>query len=461
MKVTRIAYSGKINKGKYGQLVEQAKLLSAVRTEAWNRYGSINGVGLRDRTIRDQWLKEKRDFSPLVVNAWKETLRDAIDNIAAQQDAAKVKARRAVRRHTSDVEEQKRLFRLLKNNKWPQDKYLSRIMRKYWNRGFNKTHNQIIVKADNHTSFVLSGKTWLSIPSLVKYKRIAFPLTTSVAPQGTLRVILKDGKAEVHYQIEKEETASCGDKTIGIDKGFTEVFVDSDGERYGQGLGEVISKHSDYLKKKYQARYKLFRIAEKSSPSKRNRIIENNLGRKKLNKKNDKVKQQIRTCIFTATNRLVDKASQIISEDLTSPIYGKKFGKNQNRRLNVWTKGIIAEALENVSQRRCSSLHLVNAAYTSQIDHKTGCFTGTRKGDQFHCESGEVYQADENAAKNVLARFFDPEIDRWTPHNRVKSILLKRTDSQRLGLLNQDSSCINYLISTESETGTEANSQFH
>jgi hypothetical protein len=34
-------------------------------------------------------------------------------------------------------------------------------------------------------------------------------------------------------------------------------------------------------------------------------------------------------------------------------------------------------------------------------------------------------QSDGNAARNVLARLHDQEIDRWTPWQKVKSILLK------------------------------------
>ncbi|MCP4748118.1 MAG: hypothetical protein GY874_18585 [Desulfobacteraceae bacterium] len=63
-------------------------------------------------------------------------------------------------------------------------------------------------------------------------------------------------------------------------------------------------------------------------------------------------------------------------------------------------------------------MQLINAAYTSQIDHRTECFTGVRKGDRFYCANGEVYQADENAAKNVRARLYDPEIDRWTDYKK-------------------------------------------
>ena len=63
-----------------------------------------------------------------------------------------------------------------------------------------------------------------------------------------------------------------------------------------------------------------------------------------------------------------------------------------------------------------------------------------------------MLQADQNAARNVLARLSDPDIDRFMPYRQVKTILQVRTERLRLGLLNQDSSCSPArVLSTESE----------
>ena len=53
---TEIAFSDDINKGKLAALLEQAQRLGVIRTEVWQRFGSLKGVGLGDRTIRDNWL---------------------------------------------------------------------------------------------------------------------------------------------------------------------------------------------------------------------------------------------------------------------------------------------------------------------------------------------------------------------------------------------------------------------
>ncbi|SEQ53769.1 hypothetical protein SAMN05421693_1522, partial [Ectothiorhodospira magna] len=350
MKVTRILRAKRPNKGKVAALREQARRLGQVRSDVWQRFGSLHGVGLSDRQIRDAWLSEGRVF-PVSANAWKETLRDAKGDITATMEAAKVKARRCILRHTQDKSEQKRLFTALKGNAWVHDPYLRRVMRKHWKHGHNHTHNQIIVRSDNYTTFQLGGRAWIKIPGLVRGQRIAIPLHTIVEPTGTLRIIIKDDdRLEVHYAIEAEVKQDCGGRTIGVDKGYSEVLVDSDGEHHGQTLGPVLSEKSDRLKAKYQRRSKLRALANRHrNPRKRQHIRQFNLGRKKLNRQMDKTHAQIRDIVFQSVHKVVDKAAVIAAEDLTAPMASKSFGKNINRRLASWTKGVIAEALDSVS----------------------------------------------------------------------------------------------------------------
>jgi IS605 OrfB family transposase len=456
MKVTRILHAKRPNKGKVAALREQARRLGQVRSEVWQRFGSISGVGLSDRRIRDAWLREGRTF-PVSANAWKETLRDAKGDISAHMEAAKVKARRRIGRHTQDTTERKRLFSALKGQGWTSDPYLRRIMRQDWVRGHNHTHNQIIVRSDNYTTFQLGGRAWIKIPGLEKGQRIAIPLNTTVEPTGTLRLILKDAGLEVHYTVEAEVKHDCGARPLGVDKGYSEVLVDSDGEHHGQALGAILTDASDRLKAKYQRRSKLRALANRTrNPRKRQHIRQFNLGRKKLDQQMNKTQARIRDVVFQAVHTVVDKAAVIAAEDLTAPMSGKSFGKNVNRRLSAWTKGVIAEALDSVSSRRGSTVVLVNPAYTSQIDSRTGGLDGKRQGDRFHCFDGVVLQADENAARNVLARLSDPDIERFMPYRQVKAILQARTERLRLGLLNQDSSCSPArVLSTESESPNE------
>ena len=297
--------------------------------------------------------------------------------------------------------------------------------------------------------------------SLTPRKRIAIPLDTNRLPVGTLRLLLRNGHVEIHYAVDSEaecSTKPCGDDVIGVDKGYSEVLIDSDGDIHGFGLGELLSAESDYLKTKYQQRNKIEAIAD-SKPQKREKILINNLGRKKLEKRKQKHTANVRDKVFKAVHSVVDKAQTIVCEELSSPIQSKKwYRKDTKRRLSGWVKGLISEALQSVSYRRGSTVVHVNCAYTSQMDSRHGVLLGHRDGDAFYCFDGEVLQADVNAARNILARKDDFEIQLWTPYQQVKSILLERTEqfNRRLGLLNQDSSCNEQQLwllplSTESE----------
>lgn len=454
MKLTRIHRCKALNKSKYEQLKKQALLLGAIRSKVWREYGSINGVSLRDREVRDLWLKQGFDFK-VPANPWKETLRDAVGDIKAYREAAKEKVKKAIRERTACKKELKRLYTLLKRDKWMEDKFLHRQMRKHFKHGVNHTHNQIIVRADMCKTFELNGQCWLKVPSLVSRKTIQIPLNTTMefAPTGTLRIILKSGTVDVHSQYDAEVIEDCGTKTVGVDKGYTEAFVDSDGDSFGEGLGKLISSESDHLNQKYKNRNKLRSVANKK-PHKRQNIIKNNLGRKKLNKRQDRQKAKLKTVIYTGVHKLVDKAGLIVCEDLTSPIQSKRnYGKKTNRRLNTWTKGILADALKTVSQRRCSTLQVVNAAYTSQMDSFChGLLVGTRKGDKFHRENGDVMQSDYNAARNVLARNEDTEISLFTPYKKVREILQARTYRYKSELTDLGSS---YTLGNETLTECE------
>jgi deoxycytidine triphosphate deaminase len=249
-----------------------------------------------------------------------------------------------------------------------------------------------------------------------------------------------------------------GDRAIGADKGYTEALTDSDGERHGSGLGALLSTESDRLKTKNRRRAKIRSVAEKAAArgdhAKTDRIARNNLGTIKKTKARRRFEISARTLTFEAAHAITDKASTVAAEDLTRPFAARRnLGPNMNRRLAAWTKGLTAEALSSVSERRGSALVLVNAAYTSQVDPSTGTL-GVRKGDKLYCESGDVWDADHAAAINILHRASDPDITLFTPHARVKQILQERADRQRARLPAQDSSPLK--LRAESEISLNA-----
>ncbi|WP_460068932.1 zinc ribbon domain-containing protein [Streptomyces sp. YKOK-I1] len=404
MKVTRIAYSHRLNTGKYAQLAEQARRLGRVRAMVWARYGSPVRDGIKDRTIRDQWMADgTADTFGVLANAWKETVRDAVADITAHREAGKVKVRKTVHRRYKDETQRKKAYTDLKYGRWQDTVFLARKMRQYVQHGVSRTPNQIVVRSDQYNTWTMAdGNVWIDIPGLKRRQKIAIPLNTKVAPTGTLRLILRSGRVEVHYAI-------------------------------------------DCLKTKNARRAKIRSIAEKSreqgDQAKADRIERNNLGTVKRSRRRSRFETRVRTVTFTAVHAVIDKANHVVAEDLTRPFSSpRKLGKNTNRRLAAWTKGVTAEALASVSERRGSALTLVNAAYTSQV---VPCcrILGKRSGDRLHCtRCGDVWQADHAGAINILERDGDPDISLYTPHTRVKQLIQERADRRRTRLPVQDSS---------------------
>jgi IS605 OrfB family transposase len=452
VKVTRVAYSSRLNGGKYARLVEQANRLGRVRSLVWDRFGSISGVSVSDRQVRDAWMADGTcEQFGVLANAWKETVRDAVADIRAHREAAKVLVRRYILRAVADEAERKRLYTLLARDQWTSEPRLRRMMRSCWRRGHNHTTNQILIRADNVRTFIHTdgGNVWLAVPGLLPRTSVAVPLNTTVAPSGTVRLILRGGRVEVHYQIDDQALASsrrpCGMATVGVDKGYSEVLTDSDGVRHGQALGCLLQQRSDQLRARNARRAKLRSIANQATRrgdhAKAARIRANNLGMVKKRRQEQHWRTQVRDVTYRAVHAVADKAGVIVAEDLTRPIRSaKRYGKNANRRLATWTKGVTAQALHDVSERRGSALRLVNAAYTSQVIPGTSLL-GRRAGDRLHCphQGRVVWAADHAAAINILDRDADPDIGLHTPHTRVKQIIQERADRHRSRLPDQDS----------------------
>jgi hypothetical protein len=95
MKITCIAKSKGLTAAKLERITELALRLGKLRTEIWNAFGSIKGVNLTHRQIRDKWLAEKKTFN-VPARLWKETLRDVIDDIHLYCEAAKEKVKKAI-----------------------------------------------------------------------------------------------------------------------------------------------------------------------------------------------------------------------------------------------------------------------------------------------------------------------------------------------------------------------------
>ncbi|MCD8505128.1 MAG: hypothetical protein LRY49_09195 [Burkholderiaceae bacterium] len=210
--------------------------------------------------------------------------------------------------------------------------------------------------------------------------------------QPQYRPSFSPGVTEIHYATEKGQGRACGNRVLGIDKGYTEAFTDSDGDHHGQDFGKVMTEYSDKVAKTGKQRNKLHALEKKHRAAgriaKADRIKKNNLGRQKIDARQVTTQKQLRTIAYQAAHSIVDKAAVVASEDLTAAIASKHQWKRFNRRMSACAKGILAEALDSVCEQRHAKHILVNGAYTSQMtsqmDSTNGLLQGKRVGEKFY-----------------------------------------------------------------------------
>jgi hypothetical protein len=412
--------------------------MALVRADIWRRYGALACLGKRAADIRKD-ITARCWYTQLQVDGTirSETTKDVVNDLLTYKAAATQKVRQSIARRTPDAQERKRLFNLLMQDQWLQDPYLHRMMRKHFRHGVSNCTNQFIVRSDKHQSFIADGKLVVRIQIAPKFGSHIDLITTSSGKNvklknRNLRVVLNGDVVQIHYATTKAPGRPAGAGQLGIDKGYTEAFVDSDGQAHGCSFGRVLSAFSDTQSATGKQRNRLHALEKAHRAAgriaKADRIQACNLGCVKRDARRSRAQQVLRTIAYQSAHTVVDKAGFVVSEDLSSPISSSKVQWRQyNRRMSGWAKGVLAQSLEEVCKQRGAVHSTVNAAYTSQMDSQTGLLQGKRVGDKFYRVSGDVIQADTNAARNVLARFSDPDISRWTPYRDVRRILLSRS----------------------------------
>lgn len=411
--------------------------MALVRADVWRRYGGLGTLGKRAADLRKD-ITARCWYAQLPVDGTirAETTKDMVNDLLTYKAAAVRKVRQAIARRTADADERKRLYGVLKADRWLEDPYLHRMMRKHFRHGVSHCANQFVVRSDKHSEHIVDGLLVVTIHIARPYGA-AIRLTSTSNGQGVdlrgcnLRIIVKGDRVEIHYATEKAAGRPCGTAEIGVDKGYSEALTDSDGAHHGPSFGEVLTRYSDRQAQTGKARNRLHALEKRYRAAgriaKADRIRQNNLGRKKLDARRERTRQHLRTIAYQAAHRVVDKAALVASEALTAPIASKAQWRRYNRRMSGWAKGVLARALDEVCSQRGAVHVTVNAAYTSQMDSFTGLLQGKRVGDTFYRDNGDVIQADYNAARNVKARRHDPEITRFMPHLEVRRILLSRS----------------------------------
>lgn len=430
------------------------------RAITYNKLGSIQGWGLHwkqaDPLVRAVHHPNQIGI-PSKIFEW--SVSDCFKGITAQQEAAKVAIiRKIYRKYPITQNEQDRWDWVKQNNgskkasleKFPPNEvelsrleildklqddpisnsWLHRHFRKEYVRGHTYLKNQIVYqKAGYKATRSSRDRVLVEVAGLQRGKRIKLVVKTNRLPIGQIRIIDKDGRLELHTAFTQEiPSFEKPKKSLGMDKGYTEGFYLSDGRIVAEGLGKLMTKKTERIAKKGKNRSRLWHHA-KNHPSQatRIRIQQNNLGRKVKERRLNRDQAEIRGLIRSGLRTVLTEPTQIFAEDLSSPIRCQRGAKRINRKLNAWIKGELQVSLEKIGESTGSIVTTVNPAYTSQTDHLTGTLLGSRKGDRFYRYNGDVLQSDDNAARVILSRGTDSQIQPYMKVKDVRAVLQHRT----------------------------------
>ncbi|NEQ87501.1 MAG: transposase, partial [Moorea sp. SIO2I5] len=407
--------------------------------ESYNKLGSISHWGL-------DWKKaipEVKSFRtpdtlglPAKLMDW--TINDVAKAITASQAACADAVVKKIYKRFPGKDNQKtrkELCKQLKSLAFLDNPLLHRLVRKKFQRGHSWVKNQIVYQQAGYKCKRLSRNTYqLELAGLTRGKRNKVIVRSNRQIRGQIRLIYNQTleRFEIHFLVDHgtvEIPSDC--RYIGIDKGYTEAFYDSDGRAHGKELGKVTTQKSVRICSKNRLRGKLWALhkkLKKLDQAKSARILKNNLTRKTENKRYRQDQSKLTAIIGAASKSLFNGESlKVFSEDLTRQFKNKRQSRAASRQLNSWMKGQMRDSIQKWADWTGSVVTEVQPSYTSQIDSRNGTLLGKRTGDNFTGFDGVVLQADYNAAKNVLDRGTDKEITRYMNKTEVQAVLLRRT----------------------------------
>lgn len=210
-------------------------------------------------------------------------------------------------------------------------------------------------------------------------------------------IYIHDGKSYLSVPFEVPEKPVVGDTAIGVDLGERQLFVTSEGKSFSDKV---------YLGNKRKLRHNKRELQSKGTKS----------ARRKLRKLRHRERNMTDDMCHRAANALVEstEASVIVMERLKgikSKTTRTKNGfkrRNHNRRLSQVPMAQFQETVRQKAQLSGKRVETVSPEYTSQIDCRTGLRDGERCGRRYVCKDGLVFDADWNAAVNIVIRSKHP-----------------------------------------------------
>lgn len=449
------------------EIISLFKKYNNVRRYVFSRYSSITQIANvfdHKKQIRDKWTSDGTlDSFGIPLRYARMALDDCIGNIKNRWNQAIKQARKRViaNENLSDDERHYILY-ILRSRKLLIEILCGReigIPAKFTGKELNlsKLHRKIcriirnslpkISNPQSLSSMMIDQEMWsldgdvFCLAATTKYKRWKLPLTSLIKLSGNLRICYDRHKnrLKVSNCIEVDVKPSEDNvNVIGIDKNYVNAIDSNTGGHYGIGFNKAQDEVTNVLsaKDKVRKQYsdKVRELKEKGHTNKAQKIIKNNLGKKKYDKKKNALNEECRKIINRAIKDMIksEKPAIVGVEQLNfTSNKKKKYNKKVKNKLNRFQKGVLQDRLTYHLALNGIEMKEVNAAYSSQTCDQCGSPDGKRIGDMFHCTScGRGEHSGQVAATIIKSRIDDDEITLDMSPRQVKSVLIERFKSR-------------------------------
>lgn len=252
----------------------------------------------------------------------------------------------------------------------------------------------------------------ICIASRTAGQRIMLPLKDGQICNRQIRFCIKKDYAALAIPVDAKIRKHLDyDNTVYIHIGYQNMFTLSNGNIYGQSLGEMTAIETQRLTEKNKERTKAhvaYRQSMQAGDTQKAEMIEsNNLGTEKYDRRKEKERARTQSYINTEINRMLasEKPGRIV---ITKPVTINKTklaSKSSNRKMTRNFNGYVRERLSY----KCR-LHFIELV---EINSKgTGCrcsccgAEGKRQPDGFVCPScGYKATISLNGAKNIESKY--------------------------------------------------------
>ncbi len=252
----------------------------------------------------------------------------------------------------------------------------------------------------------------------VPRKREAIPLKDSRTFDRQIQVHIKDNYVALAVPVEaKIKKHADYTNTVYVHIGYKDMFTLSNGNIYGEALGDIVTPETERLAKKNRERQRIRMLhgvvrkygqdSENKDPKKAGSIEANNLGKLKYDRQKEKERRRTETFINTEINRMLktEKPGKVV---ITRPVAAGRASsrsKTANRRLSRSFYGYIRERLAYKCRVNSIELAEINSNGTGSICAACGA-EGKRQGFEFICGScGIKTTIPLNSAKNIQIKY--------------------------------------------------------